>query len=323
MATNLESQSQSSIISALGEIPTGTFTCGGTLQTPQVHLNYLDKTETWRAASFPDLQDANFQKILESCDVSSFGKGKEAVIDKSYRDAYVLAPARFTTSFQLCNTGILGEIQLLLAPDVLNVRAELYKMNVYTAPTGCFKAHVDTPRGGNMFGSLVVCLPSQFTGGALVTRHNGEQITYDWSSTPNDPPQNIQWAAFYSDVEHEILPVTAGHRVTLTYNLYSCDKVNTSTMNITSPFYINLKAAIDHPHFLRDGGVLGFACQHAYVFEEFNKQPNLSLLLKGSDRVVLQASKVLHLSVQVRPMFKAEDADKFYVGKKFEDKKCI
>ena len=27
----------------------------------------------------------------------------------------------------------------------------------------------------------------------------------------------IKWAAFYSDVEHEILPVTEGHRVTLTY----------------------------------------------------------------------------------------------------------
>ena len=39
---------------------------------------------------------------------------------------------------------------MLLIPDVLNIRAE---MNIYTA-NGCFKAHVDTPRGGNMFGSL-------------------------------------------------------------------------------------------------------------------------------------------------------------------------
>ena len=46
-------------------------------------------------------------------------------------------------------------------------------MNVYSGPTGCFKAHVDTPHGGNMFGSLVVCLPSQFTGGSL-----GQEIAY-------------------------------------------------------------------------------------------------------------------------------------------------
>ena len=73
-----------------------------------------------------------------------------------------------------------------LVPDVLNIRAELYKMNVYSGPTGCFKAHVDTPRGGNMFGSLVVCLPSQFTGGSLVTSHKGQEVTYDWSSPTND-----------------------------------------------------------------------------------------------------------------------------------------
>ena len=71
-----------------------------------------------------------------------------------------------------------------------------------------------------MFGSLVVCLPSQFSGGALVTRHNGQEITYDWSSPADDPVCSIQGAAFFSDVEHEILPVTEGYRVTLTYNLY-------------------------------------------------------------------------------------------------------
>ena len=89
-------------------------------------------------------------------------------------------------------------------------------MNVYSGPTGCFKAHVGTPHGGNMFGSLVVCLPSQFTGGSLVTRQQGQEIDYDWSSPANDPVQNIQWAAFFSDVEHEILPIADGHRTRMT-----------------------------------------------------------------------------------------------------------
>ena len=62
----------------------------------------------------------------------------------------------------------------------------------------------------NMFGSLVVCLPSQFTGGSLVTRYQGQEIDYDWSSPTNDPVQNIQWAAFFSDVELEIFPIADG-----------------------------------------------------------------------------------------------------------------
>ena len=82
---------------------------------------------------------------------------------------------------------------------------------MYILPVGTFKPHVGTPRSADMFGSLVVCLPSKFTGGALVTRHQGRQVTFDWSSSTA-----TQWAAFYSDVEHEVLPVTSGHRITLT-----------------------------------------------------------------------------------------------------------
>ena len=49
-----------------------------------------------------------------------------------------------------------------------------------------------------------------------MVRHNGREVKFDWSGDSDE----IQWAAFYSDCEHEVLPVTSGHRVTLTYNLY-------------------------------------------------------------------------------------------------------
>ena len=58
-----------------------------------------------------------------------------------------------------------------------SIRAERYKLNIYSTG-GHFKAHVDTPRSKEMFGSLVVCLPSQFTGGELVTRHQGRQVSH-------------------------------------------------------------------------------------------------------------------------------------------------
>ena len=81
----------------------------------------------------------SYNKYLSLLPVASFGRGKETVTDKSYRDAYALDPEKFTTSFHLSHTDILGEVRLLLVPDVLNIRAELYKMNIYTGPTGCFK----------------------------------------------------------------------------------------------------------------------------------------------------------------------------------------
>ena len=44
------------------------------------------------------------------------------------------------------------------------VVAELYKLNVYSAPSDMFKPHFDTPRGHTQFGSLVVCLPNPYKG---------------------------------------------------------------------------------------------------------------------------------------------------------------
>ena len=322
------------IVKSLGKIATGIFTCGGTLQTPHtVQLAYCNKSGQWSRATFPGLKDADFQPMLESSKVASFGRGKETVTDKSYRDAYVLEPDQFLSSFQLSDTDILREIRSILVPNVQDVRAELYKMNIYTAPNGRFKAHVDTPRGSNMFGSLVVCLPSQFSGGALVTRHKSQEITYDWSSPCDNPIQKVQWAAFYSDVEHEILTVTEGHRVTLTYNLYHSEGPSLELDMTTSPFYNDLKAALNHPHFLPNGGTLGFACQHMYVFDEPNEPlANLSLLLKGSDRTVVLAAKSLGFSVEVRPMYNlrgdfddsyeaANDSEPFkltYIDKEFK-----
>jgi hypothetical protein len=40
--------------------------------------------------------------------------------------------------------------------------------------------------------------------------------------------ESLQWAAFYSDSEHEVLPVTDGYRITLTYNLRAVGHSNGS-----------------------------------------------------------------------------------------------
>jgi hypothetical protein len=64
-----------------------------------------------------------------------------------------------------------------------------------------------------MFGTLVICLPSAHKGGDLVVRHRGEEKTY---KTSDVQPSVLCW---YSDVHHEVLPVTSGYRWVLTYNL--------------------------------------------------------------------------------------------------------
>ena len=71
-----------------------------------------------------------------------------------------------------------------------------------------------------------MCLPGPFTGGQLVLRHvdhnrPGPRLTrtFDWSVGQGKGQDQLQWVVFNTDTEHEVLPVTEGHRITLTYNL--------------------------------------------------------------------------------------------------------
>ena len=157
-----------------------------------------------------------------------------------------------------------------------------------------------------MFGSLVLCLPTQFTGGSLVLRHHKKEVVFDWSFTPNHPAKTIKWAAFFSNIEHEILPVTSGHRVTLTYNLYrEGSEMLVPGQSISCPEFATfkqqvLRALSDH-HFMREGGILGFCCQHSYVFNTLNDQELLPLMLKGVDFSIFVGIKSLGIPVVVEP----------------------
>lgn len=105
--------------------------------------------------------------------------------------------------------------QLFLPGTPLDVNAELYKLLLYEEGA-YFKPHLDSEKTPGMFGTLVVCLPSSHQGGELVLRHDGKTVMFDTSVTSEF---EVSFAAWYSDVLHEVKPVTSGHRLVLTYNL--------------------------------------------------------------------------------------------------------
>jgi hypothetical protein len=99
-----------------------------------------------------------------------------------------------------------------------------------------FKAHKDTPRGEQMFGSLVLVLPAEHKGGELVLRSKKDEFVFDAASILSDRLNHIAYVAFYSDVDHEVREVLEGHRVTITYNLY-WDKTDASDQcNLNNAF---------------------------------------------------------------------------------------
>lgn len=99
-----------------------------------------------------------------------------------------------------------------------------------------------------------MCLPCEHQGGQLVVRHQGQVQTFDWSGSSKD----IKWAAFYSDCEHEVLEVTSGHRITLTYNLYMRHSLGDTRRNRAFdleqlPAYQLVKEALAKPDFMPNG----------------------------------------------------------------------
>lgn len=83
-------------------------------------------------------------------------------------------------------------------------------------------------------------------------------MNFDWGSS-GQVDTSVQWAAFYSDCEHEVLEVTEGNRVTLTYNLFHTSRVDElenigSTMNVKSlPLYAKIREALSDTTFMPDG----------------------------------------------------------------------
>ena len=164
-----------------------------------------------------------------------------------------------------------------------------------------FKAHVDTPRSGNMFGSLVVFFPTAHEGGSLLMRKNGAEWSFDSSKVlADDGEPRLGYVALYSDVEHEVAVVTSGCRITITYNLYfdhpSSHNLPTplSSVSAMNNFKDELSSLLIDPEFLPDGGYLGFGLEYSYSLSNcWLKLSNLETRLKGVDADLMQAFKAL------------------------------
>ncbi|KAK1641521.1 oxidoreductase [Colletotrichum phormii] len=279
----------------------------------------LDGTGDDRACaklSLPPAQgtEAGLDRLLHHSRPATFGRGGQDVYDESYRKALQMDPAAFCTTFDPYSVGIVDVVAQVLLPSVCDstthrgVRAELYKLNVYSGPSGRFKPHVDTPRSASQFGSLVVCLPVAHEGGFLQVRHKELEVTFDWSTNqekPND--DSIGWAAFYSDCEHEVLEVTSGHRLTLTYNLYAVRGAGrltgvSPTLNPASmPLFKALKETLSQGPFGGRGGTIGFWCSHTYAYNHTKEAP-LPATLKGADAVLWESLQALGLNPKVAPV---------------------
>ncbi|KAK1985924.1 2OG-Fe(II) oxygenase superfamily protein [Colletotrichum cereale] len=160
------------------------------------------------------LQEPHIRQVIDKAIQAPFGKGSQTIVDTTVRNTWELVPKHFELRSPRWGADV-QKICAIVAEDMSirsPVNAELYKLLVYEKGA-MFKAHTDSEKCPGMFGTLVICLPSVHEGGDVVVKHAGQTKTFKTSKVDQS------FACWYSDVQHEVLPVTHGYRVVLTYNL--------------------------------------------------------------------------------------------------------
>ena len=293
---------------------TAPFSCEGTyIPDKPVTFLFKDKArfEVIRAKNAFE-QKEQLKLLLQHCKPAPFGDGKKTRYNRNVRNALQLKAEKGGFSiegFDPETAGILTKIQEELLPHNPNpISAELYTVNIY-GEDGHFAPHKDTPRGDDMFGTLVVCLPSQFRGGELILRHRGVVQNFGWGSAiqeQNNPGQ-LQWAAFFGDVDHQIERVWIVARVTLTYLLRrgggDAPTGEVASEDLAPRIQEAWQALLADKTFLPEGGILGYPCCHLYHQDaRFQSKPitidrDSSNMLKGRDQLV--AATALHAGLKV------------------------
>jgi hypothetical protein len=158
-------------------------------------------------------------KARELCSVALLarhGRKHQTLLDRRVRDTWEIPATRIKIEQRRWNKALRVELDAIrqglgLGPDC-TLRAELHNLLVYE-PGQFFVPHQDSEKEDDMIGTLVVTLPSKFSGGAMVVRHHDERLEFRGSGS------KVGLVAFYADCHHEVRPVKDGYRVVLTYNL--------------------------------------------------------------------------------------------------------
>lgn len=149
-----------------------------------------------------------------------------------------------------------------------------------------------TALGTDHVGTITVCLPTAYTGGELVVRQDEHTATYDWSTATLAPLDTLmKWAFLFADVEHEVLPVSSGTRLTIAYDVFYADTTpalfSFGQDIARSPVYAELVKLLDDDKlFLPVGGTIAFGFRHAYPQDNAR---DLAAALKGVDKHLFEA----------------------------------
>ncbi|EGN96309.1 hypothetical protein SERLA73DRAFT_76286 [Serpula lacrymans var. lacrymans S7.3] len=172
------------------------------------------------------LSERDAQSIKRASAQAPFGHGERTIVDKQVRDTWEIEPGRVKflnpAWQQYVDSIVVGQVWTTLgvAPYTAIPRCELYKMLLYETGSH-FLPHRDTEKANGMFATIIIVLPSLYSGGQVHVSHGASKQIFDLASSSAFTTSLLAW---YTDVMHEVKPVASGYRLALSYNL-----IHTST----------------------------------------------------------------------------------------------
>ncbi|MDC0668120.1 hypothetical protein [Nannocystis radixulma] len=289
-----------------------------------------------------DLADpgATVERLLAHAEPAPFGDHERTRFDPAVRRALRLRDREGIRlrGFDPERHGVLAQVEAVLSPRERLV-ATLTDVQIYP-PGGHFAGHRDTPRDGDMLGTLVVLLPLPHAGGALTIREGGmiRDVLGDSSGVPaggereivhvfkdmsdatssgravgereaEGVPGALRWAAFFADVEHAIDVVREGHRVVVTYALSRSGTPREPADDRAAPFREALARELGGRELLPNGGVLLVPCTRRVIAPRGSTRTPALRDLRGLDRELAEAALALGIEVRVRHCVAAGEAN--------------
>ena len=222
--------------------------------------------------SFP-LNEKQAKNIIQVAHKAPFGMGSSTIIDEYVRKTWEIDSDKFNIANPAWNK-LLDKITKKIKEDLgleeYQIETNIYKLLLYEEG-GFFLPHKDTEKEKDMFGSLIIGLPSKHKGGELVIEFGNEK---EIASFEND--FGINYAAFYADCDHEIKPLISGYRICLVYNLIqkkTTQKINPPYIDQYAEKIAQILVDEEHKKVLKPYIIL---LSHQYTPENFSKE-NLKL----------------------------------------------
>lgn len=157
--------------------------------------------------------------LISKAKPAKFGKKDKTLYDPSVRNVWEVAANKLKIAEpfwekKLKNV-LLSVHKDLSMPTGSHLSAHLHNLLIYEKGQ-FFAPHQDTEKYDGMVATLVVLLPSRFSGGSLKVDQHGDKRTF---AADDDTRTELTFIAFYADCHHEVTKVTSGYRIALTYNL--------------------------------------------------------------------------------------------------------